>query len=137
MIFLDTNVVSETLKKQPSEAVISWLIRHDAELALSSVVIGEVAYGIAKIRDDERAPRLERALDDWRDRFAGRIHGFDEAAALTYGAIMSDARRRGRGMSVPDGMIAAIARTKGAALATRNVVDFQNCGIDLINPWDF
>lgn len=101
------------------------------------MVIGEIAYGIAKIRDDERAPRLERALEDWRDRFAGRIHGFDEEAALIYGVIMSDARRRGRSMSVPDGMIAAIARTKGAALATRNVADFQDCGIELINPWTF
>ncbi|MFL0693554.1 MAG: type II toxin-antitoxin system VapC family toxin [Agrobacterium tumefaciens] len=137
MIFLDTNVVSETFKKEPSEAVIAWLIRHDAELALSSIVIGEMAYGIAKIRDDERAPRLERSLQDWRRRFAGRIYGFDEEAALTYGEIMGDARRRGHPMSAPDGMIAAIAKTKDAALATRNVTDFQHCGLSLINPWEF
>jgi predicted nucleic acid-binding protein len=137
LIFLDTNVVSETFKKEPSEAVIAWLIRHDAELALSSIVIGEMAYGIAKIRDDERAPRLERSLQDWRRRFAGRIYGFDEEAALTYGEIMGDARRRGHPMSAPDGMIAAIAKTKDAALATRNVTDFQHCGLSLINPWEF
>lgn len=137
MIFLDTNVVSETFKKEPSEAVIAGLIRHDAELALSSIVIGEMAYGIAKIRDDERAPRLERSLQDWRRRFAGRIYGFDEEAALTYGEIMGDARRRGHPMSAPDGMIAAIAKTKDAALATRNVTDFQHCGLSLINPWEF
>lgn len=137
MIFLDTNVVSETFKKEPSEAVIAWLIRHDAELALSNIVIGEMAYGIAKIRDDERAPRLERSLQDWRRRFAGRIYGFDEEAALTYGEIMGDARRRGHPMSAPDGMIAAIAKTKDAAPATRNVTDFQHCGLSLINPWEF
>lgn len=137
MIFLDTNVVSETFKKEPNEAVIAWLIRHDAELALSSIVIGEMAYGIAKIRDDERAPRLKRSLQDWRRRFAGRIYGLDEEAALIYGEIMGDARRRGHPMSAPDGMIAAIAKTKDAALATRNVTDFQHCGLALINPWEF
>lgn len=137
MIFLDTNVVSETFKKEPNEAVIAWLIRHDAELALSSIVIGEMAYGIAKIRDDERVPRLKRSLQDWRRRFAGRIYGLDEEAALTYGEIMGDARRRGHPMSAPDGMIAAIAKTKDAALATRNVTDFQHCGLALINPWEF
>lgn len=137
MIFLDTNVVSETFKKEPSEAVIAWLIRHDVELALSSVVIGEIAYGIAKIRDDERVPRLERSLQDWRRRFAGRIYGFDEEAALAYGETMGDTRRRGHPMSAPDGMIAAIAKTKGATLATRNRTDFQYCGLALINPWEF
>jgi predicted nucleic acid-binding protein len=137
LIFLDTNVVSETFKKEPNEAVIAWLIRHDAALALSSIVIGEMAYGIAKIRDDERAPRLERSLQDWRRRFAGRIYGFDEEAALNYGEIMGDASRRGHPMSAPDGMIAAIAKTKDAALATRNGTDFQHCGLALINPWEF
>jgi predicted nucleic acid-binding protein len=137
LIFLDTNVVSESFKKEPNEAVIAWPIRHDAELALSSIVIGEMAYGIAKIRDDERAPRLERSLQDWRRRFAGRIYGLDEEAALIYGEIMGDARRRGHPMSAPDGMIAAMAKTKDAALATRNVTDFQHCGLALINPWQF
>lgn len=137
MIFLDTNVVSETFRKQPNDAVIAWLIRHDAELALSSIVIGEIAYGIAKIRDDERAPRLELSLKDWRSRFVGRIYGFDEEAALTYGTIMAEAKRRGQPMSAPDGMIAAVARTKAGALATRNIDDFRHCGVELINPWDF
>jgi predicted nucleic acid-binding protein len=137
LIFLDTNVVSETFKKEPNEAVIAWLIRFDAELALSSVVIGEIAYGIGKLRDAELAPRLERLLEDWRTRFAGRIHGFDETAALAYGAIMGDAKLRGQPMSLPDGMIAAIAKTRGASLATRNGPDFRNCGLTLINPWDF
>ncbi|NBB53155.1 PIN domain-containing protein [Rhizobium sp. CRIBSB] len=137
MIFLDTNVVSETFKKEPNEAVIAWLIRYDAELALSSIVIGEIAYGIAKIRDDERAPRLELSLKDWRSRFAGRIHGFGEEAALAYGEIMGDAKRRGTTMPAPDGMIAAVAKTKGGALATRNVDDFRHCGVELVNPWEF
>jgi predicted nucleic acid-binding protein len=73
LIFLDTNVVSETLKKVPNEAVIAWLVRHDAELALPTVTIAEIAFGIQKIRPDERAERLEQGLSDWRRRFADRI----------------------------------------------------------------
>lgn len=137
MIFLDTNVISETLKEAPSEAVMAWLLLHDAEIALSSVVIGEIAYGISKIRPDQRADRLEQSLSDWRRRFADRIFAFTEEAALAYGALMGEAARHGRTMTAPDGMIAAIAQLHGGRLATRNVGDFQGCGLVLVNPWDF
>lgn len=137
MIFLDTNVVSETLRKSPSEAVIAWLIRHDSELALPTVTIAEIAFGIQKIRPDQRAERLEQALSDWRRRFAARIFGLTEEAALAYGDIMGAAARQGRGMSAPDGMIAAIARVNGGRLATRNLGDFAVTGLDLISPWEF
>jgi len=137
LIFLDTNVVSETLKRSPDEAVMSWLVRHDTELALPTVTIAEIAFGIQKIRPDERAMRLERGLSDWRRRFADRIFGLTEEAALTYGEIMGNAALQGRGMSAPDGMIAAIARVNGGRLATRNLVDFSAAGLGLISPWEF
>lgn len=137
MIFLDTNVVSETLEKAPAEAVIAWLVRHDAELALPTVTIAEIAYGIEKIRPDQRAVRLEQGLADWRRRFADRIFGLTESAALAYGEIMGAAVRQGRPMSAPDGMIAAITRVNGGRLATRNLDDFATAGLDLMSPWDF
>jgi predicted nucleic acid-binding protein len=137
LIFLDTNVLSETFRKAPDEAVIAWLVRHDAELALSTVTIAEIAYGIQKIRPDQRADRLEQGLEDWRRRFADRIFGLTEEAALAYGEIMGAAVRQGRTMSAPDGMIAAIARVNGGRLATRNLTDFETTGLDLISPWDF
>ncbi|HUB14943.1 MAG TPA: type II toxin-antitoxin system VapC family toxin [Acetobacteraceae bacterium] len=137
MIFLDTNVVSETLRKAPNPAVIAWLERHDAALGLPTVTIGEIAFGIRKIAPDERAARLERGLADWRHRFADRIFGFTEAAALAYGDIMAAALRQGRPMSAPDGMIAAIARINDARLATRNLADFATTGVELVCPWDF
>ncbi|EJB06369.1 putative nucleic acid-binding protein [Rhizobium leguminosarum bv. trifolii WSM597] len=137
MIFHGTNVVSETLKKSPNEAVTAWLVRHDAELALPTVTIAEIAFGIQKIRPDQRAERLERGLSEWRRRFADRIFGLTEEAALAYGDIMGDAARRGRGMSAPDGMIAAIARVNGSRLATRNLDDFATTGLELISPWTF
>lgn len=137
MIFLDTNVVSETLKKAPNEAVLAWLVRYDAELALPTVTIAELAFGIQKIRPDQRADRLERGLSDWRRRFADRIFGLTEEAALAYGDIMDSAARQGRGMSAPDGLIAAIAQVNGGRLATRNLTDFETTGLDLTSPWDF
>ncbi len=137
MIFLDTNVVSETLRKAPDPAVIAWLVRYDAELALPTITIAEIAFGIAKVRPDERAARLEHGLADWRHRFAGRIFGLTEEAALAYGEIMGDAFRQGLGISAPDGMIAAIVRVNGGRLATRNLTDFKVAGVELISPWDF
>jgi predicted nucleic acid-binding protein len=137
LIFLDTNVVSETLRRSPDPAVTEWLTRHDAELALPTVTIAEIAYGIQKIRPAERAARLEQGLDEWRRRFADRIFGLTEEAALAYGEIMERTFRQGIGMSAPDGMIAAIAHINGGRLATRNVTDFRSTGLQLISPWDF
>jgi len=137
LIFLDTNVVSETLKKVPDPAVIAWLVRHDAELALPTVAVAEIAFGIQKIRPDQRADRLEEGLSSWRRRFSDRMFAFTEEAALSYGEIMGDAVRKGRAMSAPDGMIAAIARINGGRLATRNLKDFQTTELELISPWEF
>lgn len=137
MIFLDTNVVSEPLRKSPEANVIAWLVRHDAELALSTVVIGEIAFGIHKIRPDVRAERLMKGLDEWRRRFADRIFGLTEEAALLYGEIMGAATRQGRGLTAQDGMIAAIAQINGGRLATRNVSDFAATPVELVNPWEF
>ncbi|TGU94688.1 type II toxin-antitoxin system VapC family toxin [Mesorhizobium sp. M00.F.Ca.ET.151.01.1.1] len=137
MIFVDTNVISESFKKAPNPAVLAWLVRNDAELALPTVTIAEIAFGIQKIRPDERADRLEQGLSQWRHRFADRIFGLTEEAALAYGEIMGFATRQGRGMSAPDGMIAAIARVNGGRLATRNLNDFSATSLDLISPWDF
>lgn len=117
--------------------MIAWLVRHDAELALPTVTIAEIAIGIAKIRPDQRAERLEVGLSDWRRRFADRIFGLTEEAALAYGELMGDASRQGVGMSAPDGMIAAIARVNGGRLATRNTSDFRTTGLELISPWAF
>lgn len=137
MIFIDTNVLSETLRRSPDPSVVAWLVRYDAELALPTVTIAEIAYGIRKIHPDQRASRFEEGLSEWRRRFADRIFGLTETAALAYGDIMGEAARRGHGMSAPDGMIAAIARVNGGRLATRNLTDFATTGLELVSPWEF
>jgi predicted nucleic acid-binding protein len=91
LIFLDTNVISETLKKAPEPGVVAWPVRHDAELASPMVVIAEIAYGIQKIRPDQRSDRLEQGLSDWRLRIADRIFGLTKAPTLAYGDVMGEA----------------------------------------------
>ena len=135
MIFLGANVVSELMRKAPDPGVVDWLERHDAELALSTIVIGEIAFGIEKIAPEQRARRLTSDFDELRRRYADRIFAFTEPAALLYGALMGERKRGGRPMSVPDAMIAAVARTHGARLATRNLADFAGSGLELISPW--
>ena len=135
MIFLGANVISELMRKAPDPGVVAWLERHDAELALSTIVIGEIAFGIEKIAREPRARRLTSDFDELRRRYADRIFAFSEQAALLYGVLMGERTRNGRPMSVPDAMIAAIARTHGAGLATRNLADFAGSGLELISPW--
>ena len=130
-------MISETFKKAPDSAVIAWLVRHDAELALPTVAVAEIAFGIQKIRPDQRADRLEEGLVSWRRRFSDKMFAFTEEAALAYGDIMGDAARQGRRMSAPDGMIAAIARINDGRLAARNLKDFETTGLELISPWQF
>jgi len=92
------------------------------------VVIAELAFGISKIRPDERAQRLADGLEAWRTRFAGRIFTFTDEAALSYGEPMGEATRAGHPMSAPDGRIAAIARVHTAPLATQNLVGLREAG---------
>jgi predicted nucleic acid-binding protein len=137
VIFLDTNVISETFRRDPDRNVIEWLLRHDAEIALPTVTLAKIAFGISKIRPDERSRRLEDGLAEWRRRFSGRIFALTEDAALVYGEIMGAALRQGKPMSAPDGMIAAIAAVNGGQLATRNLRHFETTGLRLMSPWDF
>jgi len=123
------------MRKVQDPGVVDWLERHDAELALSTIVIGEIAFGIEKIDAEQRARRLTSDFDALRRRYADRIFAFTEAAALNYGMLMGERKRAGRPMPIADAMIAAIARTHGAGLATRNLADFDGSGLELISPW--
>lgn len=135
MIFADTNLVSETVKLRPDSHATAWIRAHDADLAISTIVLAEISFGIERIRPDARAKRLGGFLEDLRHHFAGRIFPFDEESALVFGALMGEASRRGRAVAVADGMIAAVALRHGAALATRNKSDFDFLRLKLVNPW--
>jgi predicted nucleic acid-binding protein len=137
LIFVDTNVVSEALRRLPHEGVMAWLLRYDIELAMPTVAIAEISYGIHKLPVEHRSERLVQGFAEWRRRFSDRTFGLTEEAALTYGEIMGNATRQGRSMSPQDGMIAAIARVNGGRLATRNIKDFATTDLKLTSPWDF
>ena len=94
VIFLGANVISELMRKAPDPGVVDWLERDDAELALSTIVIGEIAFGIEKIAPEQRARRLASDFDELRRRYADRIFGFTEAAALIYGVLMGERKPR-------------------------------------------
>lgn len=138
MVIVDTNVVAEMMKAAPAPAVVAWLNgQESATLFLTSVTIGEVGFGLRSLPQGKRRRQLEQGFERiLTEGFAGRILAFDEAAAHRYGEIMARRRKIGRPLSVLDGQIASIARLNGGAVATRNVRDFLDCGVEVINPFE-
>jgi predicted nucleic acid-binding protein len=137
MIVLDTNVVSEAIRSQPDTSVASWLASQpSSSLFISTVTQAELLYGVELLADGKRRRGLEDAVRMiLRDEFRGRVLPFDGPAAETYATIAAGRRLRGKPISVFDAQIAAIARSRGAHVATRNIEDFDDCGIGLLNPW--
>jgi predicted nucleic acid-binding protein len=138
MILLDTNVVSEVMRPKPADTVLTWLDRHsDGSLLISSVTIAEICYGLRILPIGQRRHTLEMKFEQFvAEGFSGRVIGFDETAARAYAEIMGLRKEKGRPMSLPDGQIAAIAQVNQLILATRNITDFEDCGIELINPFE-
>ena len=137
MFVLGTNVASELMRLAPEPAVASWVAgRATASLFLTAVTEAELRFGLALMppgrRRDGLAAGLERML---RPGFANRVLPFDSAAARAYAEIVAARRAAGRPVSQSDGQIAAIAHSRGMAVATRNIRDFEDMGIALINPW--
>jgi toxin FitB len=139
MILLDTNVVSEQMRLQPMDAVIKWFDSIDGTpLYLSAITEAELLRGISTMPDSKTKLLKAAALNDiLGDVFAGFILPFDSQSAYFYAEIFTHRKNAGRPISVFDCMIAAIARSNQCKLATRNVLDFENCGLEIINPWNY
>ena len=137
MIVLDTNVVSELLRADPEPKVEAWLAARDGpEVYLTTVGEAELRLGVAIMPSGHRRDMLMKAVDGILvEDFRARILPFDSPAAIAYAGIVSDRRAAGRPISQFDAQIAATAQVHGAVLATRNVRDFEGCGIDVIDPW--
>ena len=138
MIILDTNVVSELMKATPAERVLGWIATQPASaLYTTSITEAEILHGLALLPTGKRRNALESAAEAMlSEDFAGRILPFGSDAARAYARIAADRRRAGRPISHFDAQIAAIARSAGAAIATRNVTDYDRCGVKILNPWD-
>jgi len=137
VILLDTNVLSELMRPAPDAAVERWLTAQpDTSMFISAITEAELRYGAALLPSGKRRSMLTAEIEGMLDEdFGGRILPFDRLAAQAFAAIAADRRAAGRPISQADAQIAAITRSRGASLATRNVPDFDGCGIEVINPW--
>jgi toxin FitB len=137
VIVLDTNVISEAMRPAPDAAVMAWLRAQPLpEVATTAVSLAEIDYGLCRIPQGRRRKDLEAKLQTFLARgFRDRMLPFDEAAARLYGSIVTIRQGMGRPIDAFDAMIAAIARSRAAAIAARNVADFEGCGVTVIDPW--
>lgn len=137
MILLDTNVVSEMMRSSPSAAVEHWMNAQPAAgMFIAAITEAELRYGLALLPESQRRRRLVSQAEAMLvEDFAGRILPFDSSAAIAYARIAASRRIAGHPISHADAQIAAIAASRGASIATRNTIDFIDCGVDIIDPW--
>lgn len=137
MIVLDTNVLSETLRPAPDPRVLAWFgAQRRASLFTTTITQAEILYGLGLLADGARKQALSSAIEAiFKEDFAGRLLGFDRDAAEVYAQIAASRKSAGLPISLFDAMIVSVARSTGATLATRNIKDFVECGVALIDPW--
>lgn len=137
MTILDTNVLSELMRPNPSPRVVAWVaIQPATELFTTSITEAEIFYGIELLAKGKRREGLLVAAEAmFTEDLAGRVFGFESDAARFFSKIAAERRALGRPISQADAQIAAIARMRSAKLATRNVEDFEDCGVDVVDPW--
>jgi toxin FitB len=132
MYLVDTCVVSEARRRAPP--AVAWLRAAQSEtLFLSVITIGEIMKGImVKVRSDPpQAAALLRWLDELRLVYSSRILPIDNAVATGWGRLMAQRTR-----PMADALIAATARVHNKVVVTRNVADFADTGVDVIDPWE-
>ena len=138
MILLDTNVVSELMRPAPEPKVLAWLdAQPEADVWISAVTVGEIRLGIGLLPDGKRKERLAGLAEAmFQEDFSGSCLSYDMLAAAEYAEIVATRTRLGRPISVEDAQIAAMARSGGLTLATRNTKDFSDIDeLPLVNPW--
>lgn len=130
---VDANVLSEATKASPSETCVAWLRRHERDLAVDPVILGEVRYGILLLPKSKRRARLER----WFEGGVQRIQciAWDADTGMRWAELLAALRRAGRAMPIKDSLIAATALTHGLTVATRNRSDFDKAGVAVVDPF--
>ena len=138
MIILDTNIISELMRVNPEPNVLKWIEgKKTTNLAITAIGVAEIQRGILRLPKGKKRKTLhENFIAFIENAFVGRVLPFDERAAYLYGEIASDREKSGFNTDAVDLMIAAIAKNHNAMVATRNVKDFKDCGVKIINPWE-
>jgi predicted nucleic acid-binding protein len=137
MIILDTNVLSELMRNRPSPKVTAWFHDHPLiDLYTTAITEAEIFYGIELLEPGTRKQKLLMAAESLFDiDLRDRVIGFDGDAARIFSQIAAHRHQQGKPISNPDAQIAAIVQLHGATLATRDVADFRDCGVDVVDPW--
>ncbi|MGH3319228.1 MAG: type II toxin-antitoxin system VapC family toxin [Streptosporangiaceae bacterium] len=137
MIIVDTNVLSELIRQAPDPGVVGWVDSLPAtEVATTAITAAELLFGVGRLPDGRRKTELADAVHALlHEDFRERIEPFDTLAAVQYAAVVSDRERLGRPITISDAQIAAICRAHHATLASRNVKDFEDTGVEVIDPW--
>ncbi|MDN7911641.1 type II toxin-antitoxin system VapC family toxin [Burkholderia cepacia] len=137
MILVDTNVISEPLRREPNAAVIEWLDAQNVEtLFLAAISLAEIRLGVAVLPEGRRREWLHQSIEQRvLPLFRGRILPFDDAASKAYASLRARARAAGVAIAPSDGFIACTAEANGLIVATRDVTPFEAMGIRVIDPW--
>jgi len=130
---VDANVLSEATKSAPAAKVVDWLKRHEAELAVDPIILGEIRFGILLLPDGKRRQRLLR----WFKQGVAKLTCLPWGAAtgLRWAKLLADLRAAGEAMPIKDSMIAATALVHGLTVVSRNVRDFKKAGVKVIDPF--
>ncbi len=132
---VDTNVFSELVKSKPDESVVQWLRLHEPELYISTVTIGEIRRGIEGLPAGKRKAGLQSWLTGLCSRMEGRILNFNTSTAHVWGQMVARCDKHGVSLPSADSQLAATAHRHGLTMVTRNVADFTNAGVKLVNPF--
>lgn len=137
MIVVDTNVVAELMRREPDAAVVRWSqAQRASDLYTTAITVAEILYGIERLPAGQRRDGIRATAAEVFATFAPSVLPFDSGAAAQYPLIVSTRDRLGRPIDGFDAQIASICRSGGMAVATRNVKDFEQTGIGVVNPWD-
>ena len=135
---LDTNCISELIRNRPEPRVLEWMEAADESLLhLSVLTLGEIRKGVAGLLNGKRRAQLENWLQlDLQARFSGRILSVDAPIADRWGLLAAEAKRNGITLSAIDGLLAATAFHHNLTIVSRNVSDFANTQVQILNPWE-